>query len=283
MEELTLVRVREAEEPFSQYLPKNFHPLLSREDNLCVGAVYKGMACAAALAEAADFGEYHLRYIFVDPAARLCGLGTYLLNGLIGQLQKMGAVRLKAIYTPKMVENEGHTFGILERAGFSSPKPISTAFSVSLGDIRDPSPTLPDEMKVYNALELPQELMDAYEDLVLDGSLPDFADARQMKAPSAEITSFCAVDGKLAGLMLVDRRDGGLYVAGLYVLDGYRRGRTAAALIGKSLCEARRLCPPETEVFTSTISREAFSICDKLFKRNSTTNRETELLSIYSF
>ena len=104
MEELTLVRVREAEEPFSQYLPKNFHPLLSREDNLCVGAVYKGMACAAALAEAADFGEYHLRYIFVDPAARLCGLGTYLLNGLIGQLQKMGAVRLKAIYTPKMVE-----------------------------------------------------------------------------------------------------------------------------------------------------------------------------------
>ena len=283
MEELTLLRVRGAEGPFLQYLPQNFHPLLEREENVCVGAVYRGMACGAALAEASSPGEYSLRYIFVDPAARLCGLGTYLLEGLLGQLQEEGAWQVKALYSPGMLANGGQTLGILERAGFSPPKPISTAFSVRLRDIRDPNPTLPERMEVYNALELPQPLVDAYEDLVLDGTLPEFADARQLKAPSAELTSFCAVDGALAGVLLVDRREDSLCVAGLYVGEGYRRGRTAAALISKTLREARELCPPETEVFTSAINRDSFSICDKLFQRSGTTYKETEFLSVFQF
>ena len=92
MHRLTLWRIGPEAEAFLQYIPGNFRPLLGRDDTVCVGAAYGGAACGAALAQREPSGDsYCLRYIFIDPVARLCGLGTYLLRGLLGQLHALGA------------------------------------------------------------------------------------------------------------------------------------------------------------------------------------------------
>ena len=96
--------------------------LLGRDDTVCVGAVCGSAACGAAIAQREQGGGLcYLRYIFVDPKARLCGLGTYLLRGLLGQLRSRGAQEVQAIFSPSMLESGGQTLGILERAGFSRP------------------------------------------------------------------------------------------------------------------------------------------------------------------
>lgn len=158
MERLGLWLVGPEDRAFAQYVPGNLRPLLGREDTVCVGAVYEGMACGAALAELERGGSCYLRYLFVDPAARLCGLGTYLLRGLMGKARELGACQVKALYTPSMLERKDQSMGVLERAGFSRPKPVATQFSAWLGDI--PGVKFPEvsDLKVYSALELPQNL-----------------------------------------------------------------------------------------------------------------------------
>ena len=137
MERLRLQLVGPEDGAFRQYIPGNLRPLVGREDTVCVGAAYGAAACGAALAQRDRRDGYDLRYIFIDPSARLCGLGTYLLRGLLGQLRARGARQVRAIYTPGMLEGGGQTLGILERAGFSAPEPVSTGFSTRLGDIPD--------------------------------------------------------------------------------------------------------------------------------------------------
>ena len=132
MERLTLWLVGPEPGAFSQYIPGNFRALLGREDTVCVGAVYGAAACGAALAQQEQGNSYCLRYIFVDPRARLCGLGTYLLRGLLGQLRIQGAREVRAVYSPSMLEDGRQTLSILERAGFSRPKPAATSFSTRL-------------------------------------------------------------------------------------------------------------------------------------------------------
>lgn len=283
MDELTLLRIGRADTAFLQYIPGNMRGLLAQEGTVCVGAVFRGVACGAALAEETEPGGYHLRYIFVDPAARLCGLGTYLLRGLLGELANMGAERVTAVYAPSMLESGGQTLSILQGAGFSAPRPAATAFSVPLGEMYLPEVSLPEGMVVYTAVELPDELADAYEELALSGELPAFADVTTLESPSAGVSTFCAVDGTLSGVLLVERKPAELAVAGLYVLEGYRRGRTAAALISRSIREARRLCPPETEVSASAINRDSFALCDKLFRRKGARGKETEFVSAFEF
>lgn len=282
MEELTLVRARGSDNPFAQYVPGNFRPLLDWEDTLCVGAVYKGAACAAALAEPAEDG-YYLRYIYVDPAVRLCGLGTHLLRGLLGLAGEAGAAWVKAMWSPSMLENGGQTLGILERAGFSPPEPVSTFFHTRLGDIPASGEEPPEGMAVYNADELPDELADEYIDLVESGALPPFADASGLRDPSAEISAFCTVDGALAGVLLIDLREEGLHLAGVYVLEEYRHKGVLQVLADKALAEARALYPPETAVWTSTINRDSFAACDRMLRRGSAATHETEFLSVFRF
>ena len=283
MEELNLVRVDTADPVFLQYLPGNFRHLPGRDEAVCVGAVYQGMACGAALAEETAPGVYYLRYLFIDPRARLCGLGTYLLRGLLGELDGRGAFEVKAVYTPGMLEEGRQTLGVLERAGFTAPKPISTAFSVRLGDIRIPEAELPQGAEVYTADEMPDALIDAYEALLLRNALPAFVDPGELGSPQADLTSVCAVDGQLAGILLVDRQEQALCVAGLYVMEAHRKGFVTPALIANSIGSALALYPPETEVIVSAINRQSFALCDRLFRRNSTTHKETELLSVYRF
>ena len=67
------------------------------------------------------------------------------------------------------------------------------------------------------------------------GDLPDYADEKELDRPWAELSSFCAEHGVLSGLFLIDRKGEGCHLAGLYVLPGFRGGRTAAALIDRSI------------------------------------------------
>ena len=283
MEQLRLRLVGPEDQPFLQYVPGNLRPLLGRDDAVCVGAVYGAAACGAALAQRDRWGGYDLRYVFIDPAARLCGLGTYLLRGLVGQLLARGARRVRAVYAPSMLEDGRQTLGILERAGFPRPEPVSTGFSTRLGDIPDVRITLPPELAVCSALEAPEAVQDQYLALLETGDLPDFADMEELDRPWGDLSSFCTVGGVLSGWFFLDRRGEGCHLACLYVLPEFRGGRTAAALIARSLRAARALLPPETEVWASAIDRGAYSLCDKLLRPGDRAVKETELCAVYTF
>ena len=283
MERLRLQLVGPEDGAFRQYIPGNLRPLVGREDTVCVGAAYGAAACGAALAQRDRRDGYDLRYIFIDPSARLCGLGTYLLRGLLGQLRARGARQVRAIYTPGMLEGGGQTLGILERAGFSAPEPVSTGFSTRLGDIPDVRITLPPELAVCSALEAPEAVQDQYLALLETGDLPGFADMEDLDRPWGDLSSFCTVDGALSGWFFLDRRGEGCHLACLYVLPEFRSGRTAAALSARSLRAARALLPPETEVWASAIDRGAYSLCDKLLRPGDRAVKETELCAVYTF
>lgn len=282
MERLRLCTVGPADRAFLQYIPGNLQPLLDRPETVCVGAVYDGTACGAALAERCPEGHY-LRYVFVDPAARLCGLGTYLLRGLLGQVKARGARELTAVYSPDMIQGDRQTLGMLERAGFSRPEPIATGFSTCLGDIPQVEVDLPPEMEVYSAVELPAVYRRAYERLVATGEVPTFAWMSNLEDPQLELSSFCVTAGELSGWFLVDRRGEGYCLAGLYVRPAFRRGRTVAALFARSLQRARQLLPPETVMWASAIDRNAYSLCDKLLRQGKGAEKVTELYSVYRF
>lgn len=283
MERLTLRLIGPEDTAFSQYVPGNFRPLLGQGGTVCVGAAYGRAACGAALAQQDRWGTYDLRYIFVDPKARLCGLGTYLLRGLLGQIQAQGGTQVRAIYTPSMLEDGRQTLSILERAGFSRPEPVSTSFSTRLGDIPDVNLAPHPELAVYSALDAPEPVQDAYMDLLDAGGLPDFADAEELERPWGELSSFCAQGGVLSGWLLIDHKGEGCHLAGLYVLPEFRGGRTAAALIARSIRAAKAILPPETEVWTSAIDRNAFSLCDKLLRLGDRAVKETEFCAVYTF
>lgn len=244
--------------------------------------MYGGAACGAALAER-EGGAHYLRYIFIDPGARLCGLGTYLLRGLLGRLRDRGGLPVKAVYTSSMLEDGRQSLGILERAGFSRPKPFATVFTTRLGDIPEISRPLRPGLAVYSALEAPGAVREDYLTLLEAGALPEFADAGGLRRPWAELSSFCTVQGALSGVLLVDRKGEGCHLAGLYVLPPFRNGPTAAALMAGSLRAARALLPPDTPVWTSAIDRNAYSLCDKLLRLGSQARKETEFCSVYLF
>ena len=276
MERLGLWLVGPEDRAFAQYVPGNLRPLLGREDTVCVGAVYEGMACGAALAELERGGSCYLRYLFVDPAARLCGLGTYLLRGLMGKARELGACQVKALYTPSMLERKDQPMGVLERAGFSRPKPVATQFSAWLGDI--PGVKFPEvsDLKVYSALELPQNLWEVYSRWQQEGELPGFVDISMLENPERELSSFCAIAGQLAGVFLIDRRENGLQLSGLYLAEVFRRSGVAAALLSRSIRKGRERYPADTEVWTSTLNRDSFSLCSKLLLKGEHGRKETE-------
>ena len=136
---------------------------------------------------------------------------------------------------------------------------------------------------MYSALDAPEGVQDAYMDLLDSGELPAFADAGELKRPWGELSSFCTQGVALSGFLLIDHKGEGCHLAGLYVLPEYRGGRTAAALIARSIQEAKALLPPETEVWTSAIDRNAFSLCEKLLRLGDRAVKETEFRSVYTF
>ena len=219
----------------------------------------------------------------MDPKARLYGLGTYLLRGLLGQIRDRGGAQVRAVYSSDMLEDGRQSLGILERAGFSRPEPAATGFSTRLGDIPDVNLAPHPELAVYSALDTPETVQDAYLELLDAGELPDFADMEDLVRPWGELSSFCTENGTLSGWFLIDRKGEGCHLAGLYVLPAYRGGWTASALIARSIRAAKAILPPETEVWTSAIDRNAFSLCDKLLRRGDRAVKETEFRSVYTF
>lgn len=282
MERLRLCTIGPADRAFLPYIPGNFQPLLEKPETVCVGAVYDGASCGAALAELCPEG-YYLRYVFVDPAARLCGLGTYLIRGLLGQVKARGESELKAVYSPDMLSEGRQTLGMLERVGFSRPEPFGTGFSTCLGDIPPVRIDLPLAMAVYSAQDLPKRYRQTYEQLLAAEEVPAFGRLSSLEACWPELSSFCVTAGELSGWFLLDRKGEGCHLAGLYVRPGFRRGRTAAALIAYSLQTARELLPPETVVWTSAIDRGAYALCDKLLRQGAQAEKVTEVYSVYRF
>ena len=138
-------------------------------------------------------------------------------------------------------------------------------------------------MSVYSALDAPDEVQEAYVDLLESGALPPFADAENLEHPWPELCSFSVSGGALSGILLVDRKGEGCHLAGMYVLPPYRGGTVSRALIARSLQTANALLPPETEVWTSTIDRRAFALCDELMRLGSQAVKETEFRAVYQF
>lgn len=283
MEDLTLQLVGPEDTAFLQYVPGNFRSLLGRAETVCVGAVYGTAACGAAIAREDRWGAYDLRYVFVDPEVRRCGLGTYLLRGLLGQIRSRGGARVRAIVTHSMLAEGRKTLGILERAGFSKPEPVSTGFSTRLEDIPDVNLAPHPELTVYSAAEAPGAVWREYLELLKTEDLPAFADARGLEGDWEELSCFCTENGGLSGLFLLEREEGACHLAGLYVLPASRGGWTAAALIAHSIRAAKAVLPPQTEVWASAIDRNAFSLCDKLLRGGAHAVKETEFSSVYTF
>ena len=87
----------------------------------------------------------------------------------------------------------------------------------------------------------------------------------------------------VAIVLLVDRLAGGYQIAGLYVLPPYRSGRTAAALLARTIEAAKAILPSDTQVWTSAIDRGGFSLCDKLLRQGRHAQKETEFYAVYQF
>lgn len=280
MEELALVEVTGPEGPFARYVPENFRPQVGRRDWLCVGAVWRNMACAAAVAQLVPESGWHLRYIYVDPAARGQGLGTYLLRGLLGQVKARWGRQIRAVWTAGMVESGEQVPGVLARAGFSPPEPVGTVFSVPLGRIPELKPFSAPGLAVYDGLHLPPEVEEEYHSLLWTGEIPPFADSRDMEGLTPQLSSFCTASGQLAGVLLGQRTAEGLNLAGLWVRPSCRKGRTAALLIARSLSAARRAWPPDTWISTTAIDRTAFELALRFFRPEDGARRETELMAV---
>lgn len=282
MNDLTLIRVGRNHSVFLQYLPQNLHKLLSDPHAVCIGAVFRNTACGVALAERTGPDECYVRYIYVDPAVRFCGLGTYLLRGLLGQLQLTGVSTVKAVYSNSMLEPGMQTLHIFTRAGFSPPRPISTSFSTCLNELTMPEIRIPDNVELYTANQLSDILWATYEILLEIGQFSSIVDIRMLNDPCLQTSVFCCVDGRLIGVLLVDKRDDALHVAGVHVQREFRWTRVAALMIQKAIQEAKTFYTPQTEVTVSTINKDAYALCEKLFPPAS-MEKETEYLATYQF
>jgi len=264
-----------------QYIPGNLRALAKDKRNYAIGTVYDGKACGAALCEATNTGCY-LRSVFVDPAVRLCGVGTLLLRGLLGVVGADGWDELVFIYTEDMLERAPLS-GCFTRAGFSTPSPVSTFFSAPLDSI-----TLPEvytDAAVYSFDRVPGNVWEQYQALTECGKYPPYVDAKMVNADDiVNKCSFIAVDheGQPAGVILVLKQDEGLYVNGVFVPERQRSTRMGMGLMFAALHAARLRYPGTTNVSVSTINAMSFKICDSAFD-NKVRTKYTEFKVSYTF
>ena len=263
-EPLRLLRIREPG-PFAGYIPPNMHCAAKRAENICIGAAYLDKACGAVLAESTLEGWY-VRSVYVDPSARLCGLGTYLLRALIGAVQAAGAEELTLMYTPGMLEG-GNVSGAFQRAGFSPPQPYASIFTVPLGAIY--TPAAPDtRMTAEPILTAPPAVKEAYHQKLISGGFPAFvSDDGFLYPPEPRCCLLAYTEDKVAGAIAVfhDEARKELYVRGLYVGELYRGRGVAQTLIRRALETALQIYGPEYPVRTSPITRTLYELCDRYF------------------
>lgn len=293
---------------FSSLLPGNFREIALQPQNLCVGAVFDGKACGIALIELHT--RPYLRWVYVDPHARCCGLGTHLLRGLLGEAKHMGSgIGVHCVFTLDMAES-GRVPGILERAGFTRPEPVSTEVSAPLGSIRMPK-TLPSAADagapgdsggtessgapgVLGVSELsgtgrilplhacPESVRRRYEQDIMTGTLPHYVNIREATHP---VPSCCLVairDDLPAGVLLCEEQAGCLHVRGLHVREPYRKTGVMPELVAAALTAARSLYGGTTLVTLSAINQASLELCHRLFPADCMKKR-TEYHSVYEF
>lgn len=255
-------------EPFAGYIPPNMRGVAKNSENICIGAIYEGYACGAALAENTR-GRWYVRSVYIDPKARLCGLGTYLLRGLMGTVKELHATEIILMYTPSMLNDRNYS-SMFQRVGFSAPEPYATTFAVPLGTlviegIRATAVTI---VPIYKArANVRQNYYKRFERM----EFPEFADDRGFIYPPEPECCLLAIDGdEIAGAITVFRDEGRkeLFVRGLFVHETKRGKGIAMALITKSFENAVSIYDTDYIVRTSAITLASYGLCDRLFKHD---------------
>lgn len=285
MENLSLVRVTSKNSgPFLQYVPGNMQKLLETAANICVGAVYGSYSCGAALVERENDGGFYLRSIFIDPVARLCGMGTYLLRGITGEVQKTGVANLKFVYSPSLLEC-GTQSGIFKRAGFRVNNPVATSFSIRLGDIKVPDMSGKDVsgVEILRLSALPDPLQIKYIADADSGAIPPHADIRTATGQSLDFCTLVSlVKGEMAGIIINTFAEGEIVLRSLYIYKAFRRTVITGLLIDQAKKAAEAIFSEDDVVRITSINTESYSLCEKLF-RNKYMLKETEFIAEYSF
>lgn len=273
MEKLALIRLpyNRTLGAFRQYIPENLRQDGQSSRHVCVGAVYGDKAIGAGLIRMED-GPY-LRWIFVDPAARCCGVGTYLLKGLLGAAgEAYRGEPVKCVFTSEMWENS-RVPGILERVGFSGPQPVATRFSARLSELD--SPGIIGEHEILPIDELPEDIYLRFTQALYGGELPAYLDYAGLEEPLRECCLACLCRGELAGLLLCERTGEGIMVRGVYIFPAFRQTSVTGALLAEGIRVARTFLPGDMSVYISAINRESFSLSVHVLPEH-TLRKETE-------
>lgn len=264
-----VVQVNTLNPGFMQYVPKNMRRLVGSSQNLCLGAVHQGRACGAVICEKVQ-QELYIRYVFVDPSMRNKGCGTALIKGVLEKSKKKEITSVLAVYSEDMFDSRSHHhMGILLQAGMPKAKIFATGFQVQLGDIIVPQVKPKDEIKLYSAPEMTEELAQDFLEKANRGDFPVFADTRNTQYPIYELCIYATVRGAIVGVIVMEHRDDGLLVKGLSVLEEHQYQGVAVHLIGRALKDAKEIYPQDKIVYVSSITPEMDCICRKLFGKKS--------------
>jgi GNAT superfamily N-acetyltransferase len=284
MERLTLIRWTEKNRgPFLQYIPNNMHSLISTPENICVGSIFGNHSCGAAIAEHEN-NRYYLRSIFIDPKVRLCGMGTYLLRGITGEVKKAGSKSFKFLYSPSMLA-ESRLSGIFERAGFRVANPVAISLSVLFGDLKIPN--FPEKghpgVEIMPLSALPNSLKKKYYADADDGIIPVYADVRTVQDEVLDFcTLACVVEGVLAGIIINLFTEGEIFTRSLYIYEHFRRTSITGLLIKHAIREAATVFKESEVVRTTPINMASYSLCEKVLGKKYLL-KETEFVAEIRF
>jgi ribosomal protein S18 acetylase RimI-like enzyme len=122
---------------FAQYLLPDTQLALRRKDPsvLALGAVLGVHSCGAVAARL-DRKTASLTDLFIDAAARRCGVGERLLTELLERLQALGVRRVEADYAAAQPDCEALD-ALLMKVGFSEPRRRSLVFRADTGRFHD--------------------------------------------------------------------------------------------------------------------------------------------------
>lgn len=283
MEKLTLVRIiPQNSGPFRQYVPSNMQEMLENKDNICVGVIYGLNSCAVAIAELTN-DQYYLRSVFVDPKVRLCGLGTYILRGITGEVRKIGAAGLKFLYSPSMLEG-ARLSGIFKKVGFRVD-PVATSFSILFEEIKAAVYTREDRpgVKILSLSTLPEDLWEKYQTDADNGLIPPYADVSTAQGEILDAcTLACVVEGRLAGIIIITRMETEVLLRGLYIYEGFRKTSVTGLLIGRAIEEGSAILSDKDIVRTTALNFDSYALCERYFMKNCLL-KETEFCAEYHF
>jgi len=275
MERLQLIRLPVIQDSemtlgvFAQYIPANHRSTAFASESICVGVSFDGAACGAALCSP-EGGKLYLRWIMVDPQARYCGVGTYLLRGLLGLARhEYAGIPVHCVLSDDMLESS-HIPGCLTRAGFSAPQPFATEFSCPLRALKAPGEVPDEALAVMPLLQLPNPVQSEYDALLKQGALPEFVCADLLERPIPSLCLAAVYAGRLAGLFLCEKADDGIALRGLYVLEAYRAKNMPMALFKAAYETAIRSWPQDTLVTGAGITETSYKICRYFFPDDET-------------